>query len=115
MGDFSDIVGRIGLSLPVQTGASTSATTASDLDTAVETALTRDSGHTVISATTAGYQVVPFGPEQDLYAPPVLTVDPPVGQALTFNGGDRVYVSSNPNAPDPRSGGLPGLNAFYRL
>jgi hypothetical protein len=115
MGDFDNEVGRIGLSLAVQ--PRDPAGTAAGLDTAVQSALGLAGAHTVISAVTgaAGYQVRPFGPAQPLFSSPVATVDSQSAVALTVNGGERVYVCSDPTARNQRWIDVPGLNAFYRL
>jgi hypothetical protein len=115
MADQSDIVGHISLSTSIQThGAPVSADT---LDAAVKSALDRKTGHTIITTDpkTPGYQISSFGPAQDLSAPPVATVDSPGAVALIVNGGERLYVSSNPTGTSTRWVDVPDLFAFYRL
>jgi hypothetical protein len=115
MGDFDDITGRVGLSIAVQPHDPTEE--AADLDAAVQAALTGKSQHVVISPASAGagFQLRGFGPEQAVFAPPVAAVSSPNTTLLTINGGERVYVCSDPTAPNPRWVDVPGLNAFYRL
>jgi hypothetical protein len=115
MGDFSDIAGRVGLSIPVQSHDPTE--TAADLDAALQAALAAKSAHAVISPAPggAGFQIRAFGPDQAVFAPPVAAVGSATAAALTVNGGERVYVCSDPTAPNPRWVDVPSLNAFYRL
>ena len=120
MGDVTDIVGRIGLSMAMRPVAPTE--TAADLDTAVQLALAHNTGNTVVTPTTgtgtgetAGFQVQAFGPAEALFAPPVISVDSSTAVTVTTNGGERLYVCSNPTAPNPRWVDVPGLDAFYRL
>jgi hypothetical protein len=122
MGDLSDITGKLGLTLALQPGDPTE--TADNLDAAVQLALARKTGHAVISAVTtttdgvttpAGYEIKEFGPAQAVFAPPTAAVDSPTATALTINAGERLYVSSDPTAPNSRWVDVPGLDAFYRL
>jgi hypothetical protein len=120
MADQSDIVGRIVLSTAVQTHDV--ATPADTLDAAVQSALAPDVGHFVITAAanSAGYQVNSFGPAQTLSAPPVATVGSATAVALAINGGERLYLSADPEGTSPggtstRWVDVPGLKALYRL
>jgi hypothetical protein len=114
MADQGDVVGRLGLSISVLTHGAAEAAT--DLDAAVQLALARD-GHAVITAGpgTAGCQVSSFGSAEPVFAPPVATFDAPNAVALSVNGGQRLYVCSDPTAPNTRWVDVPGLKAFYRL
>lgn len=91
--------------------------TAETLDAAVQSALDRKTGHTIISPNVGGngYQVTAFGSSEAAFAPPVATFDSPTAVALTVNGDQRLYVRSDPTAPSSRWVDLPGLKAFYRL
>ena len=115
MVDQSDIVGRLGLSIAMQTHDV--ATSADTLDAAVQLALARAAGHSVITAVpnSPGFQVNSFGPTHPLAAPPVATIDSPTAVALVINGGERLYVCSDPSGQSTRWVDVPGLAAFYRL
>jgi len=119
MADQSDIVGRIDLATAMQTHDV--ATTTESLDAAVQSALAHDAGHFVITAAAnaSSYQVDSFGPAQTLSAPPVATVDSATAVALAINGGERLYLSSDPEGTSPEGStrwvDVPGLKALYQL
>jgi hypothetical protein len=131
MADQSGIAGRVGLSIAVQTRGAPE--TAGTLDAAVQVALARTTGHALITPLPGGpgFHIAPFGPAENVLAPPVVTFDSPTAVALALNGGQRLYLRSDPasanqpdpaspNQPDPASANqrwvdVPGLAAFYRL
>lgn len=115
MADQRDIAGRLGLSIAVEPrGVPESADT---LDAAAQIALARNSGQSLITPKPAanGFQVTSFGPAETGFAPPVATFDSPTAAALVLNGGQRLYVPSDPTSPTHRWVDVPGLQAFYRL
>jgi hypothetical protein len=92
------------------------ATTATELDAAIHVALGRPGKHAVITAIDAGgYLIRAFGPDEALPVPAVISVDSPDALVLSVNGGQRIYVSSDPTAPSRRWVDIPALGAFYRL
>lgn len=88
---------------------------ATDADAAMVEALTDRTGHQVVTATTTGWQVAPFGPAVCWITTPVAGFDGAGLQIITVNGGERVYVPVDPASPGPRRVDVPGLRSFYGL
>jgi hypothetical protein len=111
----SDMVGRIGLSSAIQTDGA--AESVDGLDAALAAALRREHGHTLVTNDpgTTVHQLLAFGAGSALSAPAVATVQSPGAVAVVVNGGERVYVSSDPAGASERWVDMPGLQAFYRL
>ncbi len=89
--------------------------TATDADAAVVEALTDRTGHQVVTATSSGWQVAPFGPSVCWLTTPVAGFDGAGVQIITVNGGERVYVPADPGSPGIRRVDVPGLRSFYGL
>jgi hypothetical protein len=111
----SDVLGRIGLSVPIQTEGA--AESVDGLDAAVQAVLDRRRGHTIITSDgqTSIHQVLSFGSALTMPAAPVATIQSPDVVAVIVNGGERVYVSSDPAASSTRWVDVPDLFGFYRL
>jgi hypothetical protein len=91
--------------------------TVATLDDAVRSALARETGHALITAAPggAGYKISSFGPDGTMFAPPTADLASSTAVALAVNGGERLYLSSDPTGPQPRWVDVPGLHALYRL
>jgi hypothetical protein len=111
----SDIAGHIGLTSAIQVDGA--AESAEGLDAAIEAALNRTQGHAIVThdPATPGYRISAFGAGVALSAPAVATVRSPGAVAVIVNGGERVYVSSDPAGTAERWVDVPGLAGFYRL
>lgn len=89
--------------------------TATDADAAVVEALTDRSGHQVVTFTSAGWQVAPFGPAVCWITTSCAEFDGPGLRVIAVNGGERVYVPVDPTSPGVRRVDVPGLRSFYGL